>query len=349
MKTSNFSRNLAFGLVLFASSSVWAGDNIQVTVSGGAGPEPVLKLNGNEAIQGTVQLFYVVEAYSFPVGPFASFMVDMNAVHLNGALNAVYPAPLTLSQNGSSNLILNPVPSSFSVLGLGEVGTTEVSISIPSGVPNADGTDLVGNLNLAIPGTNKIGTPTSVQVHIRLSHPGGCLKVFDFITDTDLETTYESMTVNVNTNKGWVSSTHPSQISDNVLIANTCSWDEAFDLQIGLDRRFDTNPNGNPGNAIHTYDSAGIVEASDFDIDAFGAGTGQGQNLCLQSVSVPAGTSFLAAVHSALINRLPLSELQPSPFVFGAKLTAPGTACGGQLIYSLDANPLTLEVPFVVN
>ena len=133
--------------------------------------------------------------------------------------------------------------------------------------------------------------------------------------------------------------------SRNVLIANTCSWDEEFDLQIGLDRRFDTNPNGNPGNAIHTYDSAGIVEPSDFDIDAFGAGTGQGQNLCLQSVSVPAGPSFLAAVHSALINRLPLSELQPSPFVFGAKLTAPGTACGGQLIYSLDANPLTLEVP----
>jgi hypothetical protein len=82
--------------------------------------------------------------------------------------------------------------------------------------------------------------------------------------------------------------------------------DEEFDLQIGLDRRFHTSPNGNPGNAIQSYNSAGIVEASDFDIDAFDAGTGQGQNLCLQSISVAAGTSFLAAVHGALINHLPL-------------------------------------------
>jgi hypothetical protein len=339
-----------FALLAVTSALASAGDNVQVTASAVTGwPEPAFKLNGNEQTQGTIQLHYVVEAYSFTPGEFARFSLSMEALHLNGAANAVYPATLTLAQNGSSDLVLTPTPAAIPVLAPGVLPVVEVSIVIPPGVPSEDGTDLVGNLNFSIPGQNKIGTPTSVQVHIRLAHPVGCLHAFDFITDTELSTTYESMTVKVNANKGWVSSSNPSQVSDNVLIANSCSWDEHFDLRIELDSRFDTSPSGGHGNAIHTYDSTGIVDADSFALGAFGEGSGQGQNLCLQNVTVPAGTSFLAAVHSSLIHHLDASLLGRAPFGFSASLTEANTGCAGVLKYSMQPNPLLLEIPFVVD
>ena len=122
-------------IVMIMSTTAWAGDNIQVTVNGVNTPLPSIKLNGNAAIQGNIQLFYTVNAYTFPVGDFAKFRIDMVNVHLSGTNNAVYNAPLTLIRHGSENVTLLPATSSFSVTGLGWTGTTEVLIRIPAGVP----------------------------------------------------------------------------------------------------------------------------------------------------------------------------------------------------------------------
>src|SRR5262245_6048248 len=262
-------------IVMFIGTTAWAGDNIQVTVNGVNTPLPSIKLNGNAATQGTIQLFYTVNAYTFPVGDFATFRIDMLNVHLAGSNNAVYSAPLTLVQNGSQNVILLPATSSFSVTGLGWTGTTNVLIRIPAGVPNADGTDLVGNLNMSIPGPNHVGTPSSVQVHIRLVHPTACLKSYNFITDTDFNSIITLATVNVNKQGKVTGTSNPGQFSDNVLIANTCGQDETIDLGILLDSRWETNPNNNPGNAVFTYSANGAIDPDSFDIDAFGAQAAQ--------------------------------------------------------------------------
>jgi hypothetical protein len=172
--------------------------------------------------------------------------------------------------------------------------------------------------------------------------------VFDFITDLDFENVYTSMTVNVNSNKQEVSSTSPSQVSDNVLIANQCGWDETFDLGIVLDSRFRTNPHGNPGNAIHTYDSDGIENDSPFDFTAFGNEAGMGQNLCIENVTVRAGTSYLATVHSQVVPKLASALLGDSPFHFQAWLTAPNTTCAGATNVWAIPDPFLLDIPFSV-
>src|SRR5262245_1047900 len=154
-------------VLAITTSTAWAGDNVQVTVSG-TSPVPTQKLNGNDAIQGTIQLWYTVNSFTFPVGDFGSFSINMKDVHLSGTNNAVYPAPLTIQQNGSEDLILTPDQTNFTITGLGWNASTTVHISIPAGVSDADGTDIVGNLHISVPGGNHVGTPTTVQVHIRL-------------------------------------------------------------------------------------------------------------------------------------------------------------------------------------
>ena len=338
---------LAGIIVLIASTTAWAGDDIQVTVNGVNTPLPSIKLNGNATTQGVIQLFYTVNAYTFPVGDFATFKVDMLNVHLSGSNNAIYNAPLTLVQNGSENVILLPATSSFTVTGLGWTGTTNVQVRIPAGVPNVDGTDLVGNLNMRIPGTNHVGTPTSVQVHIRLVHPTACLKSYNFITDTDFNSTVTLATVNVNKNGKVTGTSNPGQFSDNVLIANTCGQDETIDLGILLDSRWETNPNNNPGNAVFTYSADGEIDSDSFDFSDFGEQAAQKQNLCLKNVTIPAGTSFLATVHSGVIKGMSVALLGTQPFSFQANIVQPNTSCTGALsTYSLP-NPVSTTLPFI--
>src|SRR4030095_4761509 len=189
---------------------------------------------------------------------------------------------------------------------------------IPAGVPSADGTELVGNLNMRIPGSNHVGTPTSVQVHILLVHPTACLKSYNFITDTDFNSIITLATVNVNNNGKVTGTSNPAQFSDNILIANTCGQDETIDLDILLDSRWETNPNNNPGNAVFTYSANGEIDPDTFDIEDFGAQAAQKQNLCLKNVTVPAGKSFLATVHSGVIKGLNVALLGTQPFSFQA-------------------------------
>jgi hypothetical protein len=334
-------------LSLSASRPAAAGDDLQVTVSGVGSPVPTLKINGNATTQGTIQLFYTVNDFVFPTGPFAQFSVSMVDVHLSGKADANYPAPLTLKQNGSENVLLTPDQTSFSISGLGWTGSATVQIAIAAGVPTADGTELVGNLNMSVPGPNHVGTPTTIQVHIKLVHPTACIKVYNFVTDADFNDILTSTHINVK--NGTVKSSQPGQFGDDVLIANTCSTAESFDLQIALDPRFETNPNNNPGNAVFTYATSGDVDPSTFSIQSFGTGTPQGQNLCLQNFTIPATTSFLATVHSQVIKGLSSGALGSSPFTFGAAVRTAGSGCAGSLDTVAVPNPVSTTLPFTIN
>ena len=91
-------------LMLMAAVTVngWAGDNIQVDFTSSS-PQAQIVKNGNDVTQGTIQLWYTVYANGFTPDYFGTFWIDMEALHLTGAMNASYspPATLTLKQNGS--------------------------------------------------------------------------------------------------------------------------------------------------------------------------------------------------------------------------------------------------------
>lgn len=342
---------VSIAMLLVSLGTAWAGDNIQVNITTPSGQiAPALKLNGNDATLGTIQLFYSVNAFSFTPGNFTVFTVNMKDVHLNGNNNAVYPTTLTLKQNGSQDVTLTPDTSSFDVNTLGWSGSTNVTVAISPDVSSADGTDIVGNLNLSIPGSDHVDTPTTVQVHIRLVYPAStCLKVYDFMTDADFTAILTSTTVNLN-NKLKVVSSQPGQFSDNVMVANTCSTSQSFDLSTALDPRFQTNPSNNPGIAVFSYTTAGEIDPTTFNILSFGTGTKQGQNLCLQNVTVAAGSTFLATVHSEVIKGISSTTLGTAPFAFSGTLYQTVNAgCTGTLHSLAAPNPATTSLPFTTN
>jgi len=117
---------------------------------------------------------------------------------------------------------------------------------------------------------------------------------------------------------------------------------------------FSTQPSNNPGNAVFTFATAGEVDPASFNIGAFGAGTAAGQNLCLQNVSVPAGTSFLVTVKMSINNGmsadlLPGGGTGPGVFSgFGAALYDAASACALPMVSIADPNPLAAPLPFTI-
>jgi len=211
-----------------------------------------------------------------------------------------------------------------------------------------DGTDLVGNLKLDA--GSKVGTVTNIQVHIRLVHPTDCLKVYNFVTDQDFNLgILDSTSLNVPKNgakAGKVTSSQPGQFSDNVLVVNTCGSDQSFDLRIGLDSSFTTNG----ANAVKTYNAAGEFDSSNFNTILSGTGTPKGQSLCLQNVTVAAGTSFLATAHSKITDNWPQTSLPADgTFDFAASLYEQVNAsCSGSLHSLASPNPAAFVLPFTI-
>ena len=249
-----------------------------------------------------------------------------------------YPVSLALNQIGADNLELTPSQSLLAVSGIGwNSSPVFVTVTIPSAVAadpalNEDGDELVAKLQLSADSPH-LKTPTDILVKIKLVHPtpSACLRVYDFITDASLANTVTSTEVNVN-NKGKITSTNPyGSLSHNVMVVNICEAVESFDLRVNVDPWFSTQPNNNPGNAVFTFATAGEIDAAAFNIASFGAGTAQGQNLCLQNVVVPAGSTFLATVHMNINNGSLASSLPGSKVFSGftSMLTAPGASCGG--------------------
>jgi hypothetical protein len=339
-------------LILGLAPLAWSKDAIKSAVTPVGSPAPIMQQNGNPYSSGTfavgtIQLFYTVNAYQFTTGPFASFQLNLTDAHFNTNPATTYPVTLNLTQTGSANLTLTPVPNSFSVTGVGWASSSTVLISIPASVPtdpnlNLDGTDLVGNLQLATsPQGSHLDTVTTIQVHIKLVHPTSCLRVYDFITDEAFTTTVTYTDVNVNNHTGKVTSTNPfGQLSDDILIVNTCGTNMSFDLKILLDSSFETNPHGNPGNAVFTFMTSGNVDPAAFNIADFGTGTPEHQDLCLTSITVPAGATFLATVHMGVIKGNLASSLPASgSFEFSSEVRTAGSSCTGVL------NPLATPDP----
>jgi hypothetical protein len=335
----------AFGMVGAAS----ANDAIQATVTPNPPPTPIVMNNGTGLTPGTyaigtIQLFYTVSGFQFPAGQFATFDLGLSVAAGKPNPPTAYPVALTLNQTGS-NLALQPASSTFSVTSVAWNEHTTVTIFIPADAPTADGTDLVGNLQISAPGVAHLDTVTTVQVHIKLVHPTACLKLYNFITDEAFTQTVTSTNVNVNNRNGKVTATTPyGQLSDNVLVVNTCSSSESFDVLIALDPWFRTNPSGNPGNAVFTYATTGELDPSAFNILAFGPGTGHGQSLQLTNITVPAGDMFLMTVHMTINKGVLWTGGNAGTFSFSAGLYVNGTST---LLGGVDAiNPASTVLTY---
>ena len=328
-----------------------AGDAVKASATPNTPPTPLVMQNGTGLTPGTyavgtIQLFYTVQAMQFPTGPFATF--DLGLAIAAGKPNpaTAYPAPLTVRQSGSE-LTLTPDTSSFLVSNAAWTGSTRVTISIPDGVSNNDGTDLVGNLQLEAGGQSHLDTVTTVQVHIKLVHPTSCLKMYVFVTDENFTQVVTSATVNL-TPHGKLSATNPGQFSENVLVVNTCAASETFDARVTLDSRFKTNPSGNPGNAVFTFSTAGEQDPSTFNLLAFGTGTGQGQLLQVTNVTVNAGDMFLMTVHLGIDKDQTWTGGSSGTFSFSGAMYVPSTAFT-TLVAGVDAvNPATATVTYTV-
>jgi hypothetical protein len=283
-----------------------ANDAVKASVTIPAGqPAPILiKSNGTGLTPGTyaigtIQLYYTIQAFEFPVGPFATFNLGMAIAQGKSNPATLYAVPLTLRQAGSE-ITLTPAMSAFSVTSAAWTGSTLVTISIPTGVSNADGTELTGNLQIEAPGSNHLDTVTTIQVHITLVHPTACIKLYNFITDKEFIPLAAPIEVNTRKKDNTVTATNPGQFSDNVLVVNTCSAPQTFDVQVSLDPWFGTNPSGNPGNAVFAFSTEGELDPATFNIAAFGTGTPKGQSLSLTNVTVAGGGMFLLTVHMGI-------------------------------------------------
>jgi hypothetical protein len=358
----------AGALLVAMASTAWAKDAVKASVSNWTG-SPIVQVNGDPYARGTyavgtIHLYYTVVGNTFTAGNFGSFDVDW-AIGANltkgGATDYSAGVTMNLQQIGGTNTVLTPDPASFFITSNGQVGKSHVSVAIGSGVPsdpelNCDGCELVGHLQLSTtPQGAKLDTVTDILVKIKLVHPTACLKVYNFVTDQDYQLGILSTTsLNVPTrgaNAGKVVSSQPGQYSDNVLIANICSSAQSFDLKVGLDANFETNPSSNPGQAVFTYSTSGEVDPGSFSISGFGSGTSQGQQLCLQNVTVAAGTTFLTTVHSQVKKGVLASSLPADgSFDFAAALYQNvNSGCTGALNTMASPNPASFTLPFTTN
>jgi hypothetical protein len=331
---------------------------VGVTIPAGQQQVPVLTENGQGYTQGsyalgTIHLDYTVVGTSFPAGALATFQLNMSDFYTSGRTPS-YPTLLSVSQNGSDKVMLTPASSPVQVSGIGWADSMLVTVSISPDVANDpdlddDGDVLVGRLQLKADDQH-LKTTTDVLVKIRLVHPTACLKVYDFITDGSLANTLTTTEVNVNP-RGKVTSTNPyGSLSQNVMVVNTCAASESFDLRMTLDPWFSTQPSNNPGNAVFTFSTEGELDVASFNLGTFGLGTPQGQNLCLQNVSVPGNSTYLATVHMSINNGLAATNLPASGLFdgFGAALTAAGASCTGAGVSSAAPNSVVAPLPFTI-
>lgn len=342
---------IVIGMVICSLGSAWAKDNVQAEVTSTT-PDALVTPNGMAV--GTIHVVFTVNAFELTPGEFGSFDLDLAILkNVNNPTNS-YPLSLALTQKqqGDDILILKPNYDSLYVTNSAWVASRTITVTIPEDAPSDDGTTLTGVLQIEGEGNanSKIGTVTTVVVKVVLLHPTACLKITNFVTGEDFSS-LDEVVVNLKTDKKdgsiSVNSTNPGQLSDNILVVNNCSEDQVIDLKILLDGCFDTNPSGNPGNAVFTYMTAGEVDQESFDISAFGDGTAQGQNLCLSGLTIPTGQTLLTTVHMGVDKDTPGAYfLENSSFVFSAEALDAGSDCNGYPHAMTDYTPAATSVPF---
>jgi hypothetical protein len=349
-RTSNL---LALAVVLALTAVVTAGakDAVEVSVSYATGAEPFAIVDNGAAV-GTIQVYYTVNAFAFTPGAFGTLDIDMQNVSVNTQPpNPSYPVTLNLVQSGggAGNLILSADPSSFAVQAPPWSDSSILSISIPSGASNDDGTTLIGNLNFSTPAGSQLGTITTINIHVTLVHPTTCLRLYNFVTQHGESPTLTLLQVNVNP-QGKISGTSPALLSDRVLVANTCGQTESFKVKVEVDSHFDVPTTGNP---VQTFGPiTGAIDPVTFDFEDFGDASPAGTGLCVGDLSLLAGQSLLVAVRMDLdTSQAPSALPEGGAFnEFHAGLHAAGSTCNSLLSAGLvSPNPVDFSLPFTIN
>jgi hypothetical protein len=141
--------------------------------------------------------------------------------------------------------------------------------------------------------------------------------------------------------QGKTKNTAPQQLSNNVLVVNTCSSSQTFDLSVNVDGDFGTVG----GNPVKTYFKSGYADPDTFDLASFGSGTPQGTSHCLSNITLPTGNTLLTSVHITIGEYLPSHLPADGTFDFSASAATAGTGC---LNPTAVPNPASLVVPFSI-
>jgi hypothetical protein len=342
-------------ILALASASAFANDQLTSSVAPLIGPTPVIVNNGVPS--GTIQLWYHVVGTQFTCGQFAQFTLNLQDAAGTSGQSPTYPVTLNLADSGNGTPVqLAPASGSLSVADNIWSGSTTVTVNIDCSKLSTptDGQDIVGNLNVSTsPSGSHLNTISTIQVHIVLAFPAesACLKLYSFQNDPGTGDLLTTLTLVENSHNLTVISSNPGIVSVDGLVVNTCPDSESFGIGIGLDSDWSTNPSNNPGNAVFTFTETGELDptVTSFTVPTVG-GTGHGQALCLDNVSLLSGSSYLVTVHSQINNGI-LSTSLPTAFTFSASLSTAGTSCsaGSYLPNTLvsPGNPVTSSLPYI--
>jgi hypothetical protein len=331
MKSSTLKVLAVMVLVALMSASALAKDAVKTAVTN---TDALIVENGNAYSQGTyaigtIQLFYTVQGTAWPAG------VDIGSFDLSFAIQAggnkpftSYPTSLTASQIGSDDLLLS-LPGTFSVGDASwTTGPHTVQIDVNpalAGQPAEDGAELVANVKLSAPGGANLDTVTNIQVHVLLVHPTECVKLYNVITDQGMSMNLSELGIGVSVNRqGKVSST-PPQMSDNVIVVNTCSDQQEFELGAFINGNFEL-ANGQP---VKSY----ISSTDDFltgitsGITLIG-GKPHGASTCLGftgTSALPGNSMLLITMHMSMKDS---AAVLGSYTGFSATMWQAGSSCG---------------------
>jgi hypothetical protein len=334
--------SIALAILLLGSVAAWASDSVSSNVTIAADQRQAVIVN-NGGPPGTIQLWYTFTGTALPCGQFAQFNLGLLDQQGTNGASTSYPQNLYLVQSGNGAVSFSPVypdaAATISVSGPGWTASSTVNVSIDCsklGTPY-DGQDIVGNLNESTDPGAHLNTPTTVQVHIKLIFPTACVKLYSF--QADQATGFLASDIVVNAKKGGsITSTNPGQLSVDGLVTNLCDTPAQFDMAVGLDNSWWTNPTGNPGNATFLYSYQGIVDPDTYLLATTGTMLKKGQKLCIENETLQGGASLLMTVHSAMI-ATNTSQLA-NPFGFSTTLYTAGSGCtGSPLVGDFDPNP----------
>jgi hypothetical protein len=370
--TSAHARSLAVGLsllgfVIGVTPDALAGDDVAVAVTIPAGePTPIVTANGNPYANGsyavgTLRLEYTYVGTTFPAGLFATFELGMSTAPKSGPAPS-YPVDLWLEQTGSAALVLTPDTSTFVVPGSGWSDSTLVTVEIPAWVGsdptlNEDGDTIVANLQPKTGPGSKLGTPSSIQVKIRLVHPSACVRHYTFLSDRELSAEVTSMAISFfpsdhNSKPNQVQNVSPTKnVNQNVLLVNTCDTDETVDLDIDPDDRFEIPQPDNQNNSakrVFIYSTSGELVPGAIDLGTLIEVDSLEPTLQLTDLVIGAGETVLVTVYLQLDGALTALNVGASPFSFASTAYEPG-GTWTTLHGPTSPNPATKDVPFTTS
>lgn len=308
---------------------------------------------------GTIQLFYQAAISDLDdLDIYFDLSLGIKPSLTSKGQTSLYPATVEVAPVGSEHFIVDPNPFNAYFASSQEAdwpatATFHLWLTNLEDVQVDD--DLVANLRLRVTENGHfLDTPTSIQIHVLvLKDPAACIQVYNFLTDMEFTTILSSVDVNVSNSKNKgpeIKGTVPGQLSDNVLVVSSCAEPQTFDLLITLDPHFEVKGH----NGVATYLAGGYTDPTTFDIDFFGTGTKQGQNLFLTGITLPPNSSFLATVHMGLITGgspalLPVSGTFDG---FLAELLVPGwnpNSLTPIILFNMaDPNPADTQLAFTI-